>query len=70
MIENQQVDRQKIKVRIGEALKADADVIVLACTHYHWIEKEIAAMADAQATVLQPEQAVIKQLKRVLGRLA
>jgi len=70
MIENHQVDRQKIEQRISEVLEAGADVIVLACTHYHWIEEEIVAMADGRATVLQPEQALIKQLKRVLEQLA
>ncbi|HEY5152842.1 MAG TPA: glutamate racemase [Candidatus Saccharimonadales bacterium] len=70
MIEHQQVDRRKIADRINEVLEAGADVIVLACTHYHWIEEEIVAMAAGKAEVIQPEQAVIKQLKRVLGQLA
>jgi glutamate racemase len=70
MIEHQQVDHQKIADRISETLEANADVIVLACTHYHWIEEEIVAIAAGKATVLQPEQAVIEQLKQVLSRLA
>ena len=70
MIENQQIDRQKIADHINETLKAGADVIVLACTHYHWIEEEIVSVAAGQAKVIQPEQAIISQLKRVLGRLA
>lgn len=70
MIENRQLDRQKIADRINATLAAGADVIVLACTHYHWIEEKIVAIAAGQAQVIQPEQAVISQLKRVLGRLA
>jgi glutamate racemase len=70
MIENQQVDRQKIADRINETLTAGADVIVLACTHYHWIEKEIVSIAAGKAKVIQPEQAIINQLKRVLAQLA
>lgn len=70
MIEHKQVDQQKISARINESLAAGADVIVLGCTHYHWIEEEIAAIAAGKATVIQPEQAIIKQLKRVLARLA
>jgi glutamate racemase len=69
MIENNQIYQQKITSRIQETLRAGADVIVLACTHYHWIEKEITAISVGQAQVLQPEKAVIEELKRVLARL-
>ena len=70
MIEHNTVDQQKVAAHINESLSAGADVIVLACTHYHWIEAEIVALAAGKATVLQPEQAIIRQLKRVLARLA
>jgi glutamate racemase len=69
MIEHNQVDQQKIAGRIRKTLQAGADVIVLACTHYHWIEKEITAISAGKAQVLQPEKAVIEELKRVLARL-
>jgi glutamate racemase len=70
MIENRQLDWQKIAERTNEVLTAGADVIVLACTHYHWIEGEITALAAGRAQVLQPEAAIIRQLSRVLARLA
>jgi len=70
MIEADQVDRQVVDGRIGEVLQAGADVIVLACTHYHWIEDEIKQLAAGRAKVLQPEKALIGQLKQVLARLA
>jgi glutamate racemase len=69
MIEAGQVDQAKIANRINFVLDAGADVIVLACTHYHWIEEEIQRLAEDRAQVLQPEEAVTMQLKRVLGRL-
>ncbi len=69
MIETKQVDQQKIALRINEVLESGADVIVLACTHYHWIETEITELVNGKATVLQPEQAVIEQLRRVLAQL-
>lgn len=69
MIEAKQLYRHNIEKRINEVLEANADVIVLACTHYHWIENEIVELAQGEATVLQPEQAVIAQLKRVLAQL-
>jgi glutamate racemase len=70
MIETDQVDREKIKKRIDAACNEGADVIVLGCTHFHWIEKLIKEIAAGRATVLQPEEPVIKQLKRVLAQLS
>jgi glutamate racemase len=70
MIESDQIDHQKIEARISEVLDAKADAIVLGCTHYHWIEDEINQLAAGRAVVLQPEQALIAQLKRLLEPLA
>lgn len=70
MIESDQLDRQVIHAQIDESCQAGADVIVLGCTHYHWIEEIIKEEAAGRATVLQPEQPVITQLKRVLERPA
>ncbi len=69
MIEHNRVDEKKIAERVNEVLAEQADVIVLACTHYHWIEDEIKSLAAGKAQVLQPEQAIIGQLKRVIARL-
>jgi glutamate racemase len=69
MIQGQNIERDKISQRINEVLNDGADVIVLACTHYHWIEQEIVELAADRAIVLQPEQAIIEQLKRVIARL-
>lgn len=70
MIENREIKEKKITARINQVLDDGADVIVLACTHYHWIEDEITALAKDRAVVLQPEQAITKQVKRVLAGLA
>ena len=66
LIENNQMNEQKIREDIEPALAAGADVIVLGCTHYHWIEDEIKAITKDRAKVIQPETAVVAQLKRVL----
>ncbi|GAC1388085.1 MAG: glutamate racemase [Candidatus Saccharimonadales bacterium] len=69
MIESQQVDYESISMRINDVCEAGADVIVLGCTHYHWISNEIDAIACAYgAQVIHPENAVILQIKRVLIR--
>ena len=67
MVEHNQVEEDLIKQNVEIALKANADVIVLGCTHYHWIEDVIRGFTNGKAVVLQPEQPVIDQLKRVLG---
>lgn len=66
LIETSQMDHQKIHDRIDAVCGAGADVIVLGCTHYHWIEEDIIKVANGRAKVLQPEQPVIGQLKKVL----
>lgn len=69
MIEEDRVDGAKIAMEIGQCLKQGADMIVLGCTHYHWIEHEIRLLCEGRARVLQPEKPVIAQLERVLARL-
>lgn len=68
MIEHNKVNDAYIQQQITQLCDAGADVIVLGCTHYHWIEEKIRTMTEGRAIVLQPEQAVIKQLQTVLAR--
>lgn len=70
MIEDDKVDEQVISQRIEIAIEQGSDVIVLGCTHYHWIEELINKISAGRATVIQPEPALIAQLKRVLEQLA
>lgn len=69
MIESNQLDRRRISKIVETICRAGADQIVLGCTHYHWIEELIKELAKGRAAVLQPEEPVINQLKRVLQRL-
>lgn len=66
MIETKQVDKEKVKSIVEEVCNSGADVVVLACTHYHWIEDIITDGVAGRAKILQPEAPVIAQLKRVL----
>lgn len=66
MIETDKLNRNKIKNLIEDACAKGADQIVLGCTHYHWIEEIIRSMTSGQAEVIQPESAVITQLKRLI----
>lgn len=69
MIERSQINKNSLDIQINRILEKGADVIVLGCTHYHWIEAEIKERTDNKAIVIQPEPALIEQLKRVLERL-
>lgn len=62
LIEANEITEEKIRTGIEPALASGADTIVLACTHYHWIEQTIKQIAHGRATVLQPEAAVIRRL--------
>lgn len=69
MIENNQINHGKIAERIESVCQKGADVIVLACTHYHWIQDTIDTIAGDRAIVIQPEDAIIAQLKRVIAQI-
>jgi glutamate racemase len=69
MIQSNEMRRHHVHRQIDELCEAGADVIVLGCTHYHWIEDMVNDSADGRAVVLQPEQAVIKRLRKVLSTL-
>lgn len=66
MIEFNQIDHVKISKITNQVCEQKADVIVLGCTHYHWIEALIKQCASKSAIVLQPEQPVIKQLQQII----
>lgn len=69
MIEHDNVNRKEVENLINSVCDRGADVIVLGCTHYHWIEDIVTRAAKGRATVLQPEQPVIEQLKKVIAQL-
>lgn len=69
MIEDKALDEAVIADGINDALTLGADVIVLGCTHYHWIEKEIKEIAGEQARVIQPTEAIVKELTRQIDLL-
>ncbi len=66
MIENNTLDKDKIKQQINNALLLGADVIVLGCTHYHWIKDLIELIADKKAIVLEPSEAIARQVRNLL----
>ena len=70
LIEDRAIDRANIEKQIESVCQAGADVIVLGCTHYHWIESIVQSVARDRAEILQSEQPAIDQLKKVLIQLS
>lgn len=70
MIEANQVEQGKIAEQMEAVCQQGADVIVLGCTHYHWIEDVINEVVRNRARVIQPEQAIVKRLKELIARQA
>ncbi len=70
LIESNSIERRHVHESIDAACQAGADVIVLGCTHYHWIQDIVTSVAAGRATVIQPEKPLIDQLRRVIEQRA
>lgn len=70
MIEQNEINQEHIRSRLEPALEAGADVIVLGCTHYHWIEDMIGEIANGRAVILQSEADTIRLLQKEIERLS
>lgn len=62
MIESSSIDHSIIEIEINDIIQSGADVIVLACTHYHWIRSLIEEIAEGRATVLDPSEAIANRI--------
>jgi glutamate racemase len=66
LIENNQLNRSHVEQIINNLLKRGADVIVLGCTHYHWIKEDIISVAQDKATILEPSEAIGRRVASLL----
>lgn len=69
MIQNSEVNIKKIENTINSVLDRNADVVVLGCTHYHWIAEDIEKICNGRAEVIHPEDAVVARIKQVIEQL-
>lgn len=70
LIEAGELEQDRIEAVVTSCLDAGADVIVLGCTHYHWIGDKIAALAAGRAIVLEPSKAIASRIRELLSRQA
>ena len=65
MIEQNHINETQIRAQIEQVCEQGADVIVLGCTHYHWIADLIASIANGRANVIHPEDAIVRRLTKL-----
>lgn len=66
MIENNQINNQLIKQTVDNVCNQGADVIVLGCTHYHWIKDLIIKIAGGRAQIIEPSENISRRVKQLL----
>jgi len=66
LIEENRINEKHIADIVEDACQNGADVIVLACTHYHWIRQQIEAAARGRATVIHPSEAIVRRVRSLL----
>ena len=65
LIENNQLNRHHIQSTINELCERGADVIVLGCTHYHWIKALIIEIVAERAVVIEPSEAIGRRVRHL-----
>jgi glutamate racemase len=56
-----------IEDTIFQLIEQNVDVIVLACTHYHWLKERAETAAGVRAIVLEPSDAIGNRIISLLG---
>ena len=66
LIEDSRINEAQIRRTIEDLLARRADVIVLGCTHYHWIRALIEDVVADRDTILDPSLAITARIKQLL----
>lgn len=65
-IEHNELNHEHVKQIVDDVCNDGADVIVLGCTHYHWIKDDIIALAHGRAEVIEPSEAIGRRVSQLL----
>lgn len=68
MIEHNQINHEVIANTITTLINQSADVIVLGCTHYHWIKEDIIKLTHDRAHVIEPSEAIGRRVHNLLSQ--
>ena len=66
LIESDSMNRERIDTVARTCLAHNADVVVLGCTHYHWIKNELSSALGDMAVVIEPSDAIVSRIKELL----
>lgn len=66
-IENHRLNRSHIEEIIETICHRGADVIVLGCTHYHWIKDLIIELAAGRAQIIDPSEAISRRIEILMA---
>jgi glutamate racemase len=67
LIEDGKANEIPLKETLDPLVAAGADVIVLGCTHYHWVKPAIEALVGNSVTVLEPSQAIKNRIISIIA---
>jgi glutamate racemase len=67
MIEENQINYKIIDQIVDDICKQGTDVIVLGCTHYHWIKDYIIERSTNRAQVIEPSESIGRRVKQLLN---
>jgi glutamate racemase len=66
MIEHNQLNTQHVTTVIQDACRQGADVIVLGCTHYHWIKELILQTVPSSVRIIEPSEAIAARIRHLI----
>ena len=69
LVENNKSDEIDIASFVESISNHNADVIVLGCTHYHWIKQRIINAVGSNVVVLEPSDAIAERVKSLLTKV-
>lgn len=67
MIEHNQLNKQHVTTVIQDSCSQGADVIVLGCTHYHWIKELILQIVPPSVHVIEPSEAIAARIRHLMA---
>lgn len=67
LIESGRADEITVEETVLKLIEQNVDVIVLACTHYHWLKERAETEAGSRAIVLEPSDAIGNRILSLLG---
>lgn len=67
LIENGESSKININSVVESLLLEKVDVIVLGCTHFHWLKKRVVKVAGPLVTVLEPSDAIASRTKSLIN---